>query len=93
MVITIEKKIDTQTKELWTFNVYGFDIVFFQWQRHTKNKYDREFTHCEYWNVYGDKKGNIKSPEPHLPDIIKSEALMEAYKLLRVKTLEEWNKK
>ena len=38
MRIEIEKQIDAETKEVWSFNMFDLNAVFVAWYRETKPK-------------------------------------------------------
>jgi hypothetical protein len=89
MRIKIQKQIDVETREIWVFNVFeSFNIVFVGWCKEVKTKGKRKWVVENFWDVYSSGKHK----EPVLPEIIRSEALSEVMKYLKVRTWNEWKK-
>jgi hypothetical protein len=89
MRIKIQKQIDVETREIWVFNVFeSFNIVFVGWCKEVKPKGKRKWVVENFWDVYSSGKHK----EPVLPEIIRSEALSEVMKYLKVRTWNEWKK-
>ena len=89
MRIEIEKQIDTETKEFWSFNMFELNAVFVAWHREVKPKGNKRWTIEKFWDKYGRREYNMVS-EPVLPEIIRSEVLSEVIKHVRVHTWDEW---
>ena len=89
MRIEIEKQINAETKEVWSFNMFDLNAVFIAWNRKTKSKGKRKWTVEKFWNKYGTREHGMVE-EPVLPEIIRSEVLSEAMKYIRVHTWDEW---
>lgn len=91
MRIEIEKQIDAETIESWYFNTFDFNIVFVEWVKKVKPKGKRKWIVEKHWDNYN--KRSSSASEPVLTDIIRNEALTEAYKLIKVQTWNEWKSK
>ena len=89
MRIEIEKQIDAETKEVWSFNMFGFTAVFVGWVKFTKPKGKRKWTSVADWDKY-KRTRYLTAEEPELPELIKSDVITEIIKLLTVKTWAEW---
>lgn len=89
MRIKIEKQIDAETKETWTFLMFDLNAVFVAWHREVKPKGKRKYVIEKFWDNYGRREYTMVA-EPILPEIIRSEALSEAIKYVRVRTWNEW---
>ena len=89
MRIEIEKQIDAETKEVWAFNMFGLTAVFVDWRIETKPKGKSKWVIEKFWNKYGRRECNMVQ-EPLLPEIIRSEVLLEVMKYVKVKTWDEW---
>lgn len=89
MRIEVEKNIDAETKDTWHFNLFDLNAVFVGWTRESKPKGKRKWVIVDSW----DKYSRDKQIEPPLPEQIRSEALSEVYKLIRIFTYDEWKEK
>jgi len=89
MRIEVEKQIDAETKEVWSFNMFDLNAVFVSWHRETKPKGKRTWKIVEFWDKYG-RREHTMSEEPALPEIIRSEALSKVMENVRIKTWSEW---
>lgn len=90
MNITVEKQIDSETKEIWGFKLFDFNLVFTGWSLQKKPKGKRKWIIEKFWDKYHHRREFKMVEEPVLPDIIRSEALSEVFKHIRVKTWKEW---
>lgn len=86
--IDIEKQIDDETKETWTFLLFDFNAVFVNWKRETKQKGKRKWTIVKLWDKYDTRNSN--TPEPILPENISNEVLSEVMKNVKVMTWNQW---
>ena len=50
MIIEIEKQIDAETKEVWSFNMFDLNAVFVAWHREVKPKGKRKWTIETFWD-------------------------------------------
>lgn len=91
MRIEIEKQIDAETKEVWSFNMFDLNAVFVHWSREVKPKGKRKWTVVKFWDRYNRREYTMGS-EPILPETIRSEVLSEVMKYVRVFTWDEWKK-
>ena len=87
--IEIERQIDEQTKEFWSFNVFDLCAVFVSWHRETKPKGKKTWKKDMFWDNYS-RRDFYASNEPELPQDIKDEVLKEVIKRISVKTWNEW---
>ena len=92
MRIEIEKIIDSETKEVWSFNMFDLNAVFVAWHRETKPKGKRKWTIDKYWDRYARHVYDMVK-EPDLPEIIRSEVVSEVMKHIKVNTWDEWKKR
>jgi hypothetical protein len=92
MRIEITKQIDDETKEVWSFNMFDLNAVFIAWHREVKLKGKCKWTIESFWDKYG-RREYAMATEPILPEIIRSEALSEIMKHIRVHTWSEWKTK
>lgn len=90
MKVEIEKQIDAETKEIWSFNVFDLNAVFVSWHRKVKPKGKRKWTVNAFWDKYSNRREYKMVSEPVLPETIKSEVLSEVMKCVRVRTWDEW---
>jgi hypothetical protein len=89
MRIEVEKQIDAETKEVWSFTMFDLNVVFVSWSRQVKPKGKRKWAIDKFWDKY--QRRNFKmADEPLLPEIIRSEVLSEVIKFVKVKTWDEW---
>lgn len=89
MRIKIEKQINAETKETWSFNTFDLNVVFVGWKCETKPKDKRKWIILSYWDKYSHRGyGGIE--EPALPEDIKNQALNEVIKHIKVQTWDEW---
>jgi hypothetical protein len=89
MRISIEKQIDAETKEVWSFNLFDLSAVFVGWQREVKPIGKRKWVTDYIWDKYGRANHNTVN-EPVLPDDIRSEVISEIMKYIKVRTWDEW---
>jgi len=89
MRIEVQKQIDAETKEVWSFNVFDLNAVFVGWHREVKPKGKRKWVVEAFWDKYG--REHRMSEEPVLPENIRNEALSEVMKHAIVYTWDEWN--
>lgn len=89
MRIEVEKQIDAETKEVWSFNMFDLNAVFVAWHREVKPKGKRKWTIEAFWDKYGRKEHKMAS-EPTLPLGIRAEVLDRVMKYVKVKTWDEW---
>lgn len=89
MRIEIEKQIDAETKETWSFNMFDLNAVFVAWRREVKPKGKRKWTIEKFWDKYGRREYTMVN-EPVLPDIIRSEVLEKVMQYIKVHTWDEW---
>ncbi len=89
MRIEVKKQIDAETNEVWSFNMFDLNAVFVCWHKEKKPKGKRTWNIVEFWDKYG-RREHTMSAEPTLPDEIKTEALNEIMKCVRVNTWSEW---
>jgi hypothetical protein len=89
MRIDIVKQIDKDTREIWGFNTFDFNAVFVRWHKEVKPKNKRKWVMIDFWDKYS-RRHPMMSEEPILPEAIKSEALNELTKFVRVRTWDEW---
>ena len=89
MRIEIIKQIDDETREVFCFNMFDLNAVFVTWHKETKTKGKRKWSIADFWDKYA-RVGQKMSTEPELPEIIRSEAISEIMKFVRVKTWDEW---
>ena len=89
MRIEVEKQIDAETKEIWSFNLFDLNAVFVAWHREVKPKGKRKQTIQAFWDKYGRHDYKM-SEEPVLPEIIRSEALSKVMECVRIHTWSEW---
>lgn len=90
MRIQIQKEIDGHTKELWSFNMHGTYLVFVYWQRQIKPKGKRKWSVEKFWNAQENGGRYGMEDEPFLPETIRSEAITELIKIIKVYTKDEW---
>jgi hypothetical protein len=90
MRFEIEKVIDNETKEFWTFNMFELNAVFVSWRVEKKPKGKRVWKIEKFWDKYRCRDGYRMVIEPELPEIIRNEALSIAISYLKVKTWNEW---
>ena len=89
MRITIEKQIDSETRETWGFNLFDLNAVFVCWHREVKPKGKRKWVIQDFWDKYGRRDHRLVV-EPVLPDNIRSEVISEIMKYIKVHTWNEW---
>ena len=89
MRIEVEKQINNETREVWSFNTFDLNAVFVGWHREVKPKGKRKWTIEKYWDRYARRDFNMAT-EPEIPEIIRDEALTKLTQLLRVFTWQEW---
>ena len=87
-MIEVEKQIDAETKEVYYFRMFNLCAVFVSWDKQVKPKGKRKWTVTEFWDKYNRVNSNM-SEEPALPEIVRSQALSEVTKLVRVYTWDE----
>lgn len=87
-----EKNIlEVDTREVYSFNLFNLNAVFVEFHKEIRPKRKRNWRIVDYWSKYDSRKNNIEEPE--LPEIIKSQALTEVFKLVKIKTWNEYNGK
>ena len=91
-MINIEVQIDQETRETWYFHMFDLNAVFVYWKREIKPKGKRKWIIERSWDKYKERDLN-STPRPELPEIIRSQALSEVMKMIRVYTWDEWKKK
>lgn len=89
MRLDVVKQIDAETREVWSFNLTGFNVIFVWWSIETKPKRKHNWTIEECWDAYGRSTARMVK-EPVLPESIRNEALLEVMKYIRVRTWDEW---
>ena len=93
MRIEVIKQIDTETREVWAFNMFDLNAVFVWWSRESKPKRKRNWIIEEFWDNYGYGREKFRmAQEPILPEVIRNEALLEVMKHIKVHTWNEWKK-
>jgi hypothetical protein len=88
MRIEVKIEIDKETIEVFGFNLFDLTAVFVEYKKQYKPKGKRIWRTEVLWDRYKDRDN--KTNEPVLSDIIRSKALDEVFKLVRVKTWAEW---
>ena len=86
-MITIEKQIDSETKEVWRFYMFDLNAVFIAWHKEIKPNGKRKWTVEKSWDKY-NRHNNIL--EPVLPESIKQDVHAEVVKLIKVQTWSEF---
>lgn len=89
MRIIVEKQTDSETRETWYFNTFDLNIVFIFWSKEVKPKGKRKWTIEKYWDKYSRRDYKMVD-EPILTELIRNEALSEAFKNIRVLTWSEY---
>lgn len=93
MRIEIEKQIDAETKEVWSFNMFDLNAVFVAWHIETKPKGKRKWTIEKFWDKYNHRRNIGMVQEPELPEDIKAQVKEEVIKKIKVLTWDEWKPK
>ena len=88
MRIEIEKQIDAETKEVYSFNLFDTTAVFVGWSKQSKSKGKRLWCVESWWSKYEER--SCTAYEPELPEIIKSQAVSKIIELIKVKTWSEY---
>jgi len=89
MNITIIKKLDNQTREKWSFNLFDLSAVFIGFKKEIKPENKRLWKSIEVWDKYSNSRGsNIEEPE--LNESIRLEVLKEVANKINVFTWSEW---
>jgi hypothetical protein len=89
MRIEVEKQIDAETKEVWSFNMFDLNAVFVAWHREVKPKGKRKWTIEAFWDKYGRREYKMVE-EPTLPLGIRAEVLDKVMEYVKVNTWSEW---
>jgi hypothetical protein len=89
MRIVVEKQINAETKECWSFNMFDLNAVFIAWHREVKPKGKRKWTIEAFWDKYARREYKMVA-EPALPEIIRTEALSKVMEAVRIHTWDEW---
>lgn len=89
MRIEVIKQIDDETREVYTFTLFDLNAVFVCWAIETKPKGKRIWRIKSFWDKYARKDFNA-TEEPILPEKIRSEAISEVIKLIRINTWDEY---
>lgn len=89
MRIEVEKQIDAETKEVWSFNMFDLNAVFVAWRREVKPKGKRKWAMESFWDKYRRREYRMVE-EPVLPEIIRSEVLSKVMEHIRIHTWSEW---
>jgi hypothetical protein len=89
MRIDIVKQLDTETREVWSFNMFDLTAVFVSWNKEVKPKGKRKWTVEKRWDKYRGRESNVNQ-EPILPEKIREDVLLELTKYIKVKTWSEW---
>ncbi len=90
MYIQVEKYIDPENKEVYSFCLFDLTFVFNSYQLQTKPKPKRNWTNLKYWDRLYTRDSNII--EPILTDEIRELAMLEAQKQIKVQTWKEYKK-
>lgn len=86
MRIEVEKQIDAETKEVWSFDMFDLNAVFVAWRREKKQKDNYKWVIEEFRSESIDE-------ETVLSEIIRNEALSKIMEHIRIYTLSEWKAK
>ena len=91
MNIEVIKQKDPETREVYNFTTFDFNIVFTRYSFEQKPKGKRKYQRVKYWDTYTWRAA--ENAEPNLPDEIRQEAVNKAAKNLRACTWDEWKNK
>jgi hypothetical protein len=83
----IIKNISETEREIYGFRVLGLYFIFSKYNKEEKPKGKRKWRLLEHINGY-----QSKTPLPELPEEIRREAEIEAAKLVRVMTWQEYKR-
>ena len=89
MRIEVVEQIDDFTREVWEFNMFGLSAVFVEWRKEEKPQGKRKWFTIRFWDKYARREHSM-SDEPALTEAIKSRALSEDIKRVKVQTWDEY---
>ena len=87
MWINVENIIDKETRESYRFTLFDLTFVFIGYRKEIKPAGKRKWQTVIFWDKYA--RHNAESV-PELPENIKQKALIDAQKLIQVKTWEQY---
>ena len=87
MYIEIILDIDSETRKVYSFNLFDLTVVFVKYHKESKPKGKRIWTNIEVWDKYARDN---RIPEPELTMNIRDLALEKTKNLIVVKTWSEF---
>ncbi len=87
-MITIEKALDAETKEVYSFHLFDLNAVFNGYDKLSKPKGKRIWRSIGKWSSHNDRYSTI--PQPELPPEIILSCRVEIQKMIRVMTWQEY---
>lgn len=86
----IQKSKKIGEREVWSFNVFDFNIVLIGYSLQSKTPTQRKWRYSTYWNKYA-RRNSIESPK-EIPLEVSEAAKRKVNSLIKVSTWDEWKK-
>lgn len=91
MRIEVKNQLSLDIQEIYTFNLFDLSAVFISYRK--EQKIGRKFKLVELWDNYTRNNDVYSIKEPILPAFIRSIAVSEVSKHIRIKTWDEYKNK
>lgn len=87
MMIEVIIDVDSETRKVYSFNLFDLIVVFVKYRKESKPKRKKNWITIEFWDKY---ERNNRTPEPELTMNIRDLALEKTKNLVVVKTWSEF---